>query len=46
MALVEVGGNVVKTYPLDTWHNVVCLLLGSMSLVAGVVVKFMPLEMF
>lgn len=46
MAMVEVGGKVTKTYPLEMWRNGYCLAFGSGELIWGVVIKFLPLGWF
>lgn len=46
MLIVEVGGMAIKTYPLNMDITLWCLLFGSLELVWGVIIKFMPLEMF
>ena len=44
--LVELGGSAVKTYALTMVHNAICLAIGSLELVWGVVLKFLPLGWF
>jgi len=44
--LVEFGGTAVKTYPLHMKHNIFCLSIGSLELVWGLVLKFLPIGWF
>jgi len=46
IALVEVGGKIVKTYPLTTSQNMVALAFGIGELVWGLIIKFIPLKFF
>lgn len=46
MVLVEVGGKVVKTYPLEMYQNGICLIIGSGELIWGVLIKFVPTKYF
>jgi Ca2+ transporting ATPase len=46
MVMVEYGGAAVKAYPLNTRQNLICLVIGGMELIIGVVIKFIPLKMF
>lgn len=46
MLMVEVGGKVTKTYPLEMWRNGICLLFGSGELFWGVFIKFLPVKFF
>lgn len=46
MAMVEFGGKVVESYPLNTRQNIICLCIGGMELVIGFVLKFIPLKLF
>lgn len=46
MAMIEVGGMVVKCAALDTQQNLICLAFGSGSLLWGVILKFLPLNLF
>jgi hypothetical protein len=46
MAMVEVGGRVTKTYPLEMWRNGICLIFGAGELFWGVFIKFMPIKWF
>ena len=46
IALVEIGGMATKCYPLDWNQNLICIYLGSISLVWGFILKFLPLEWF
>jgi len=44
--MVQVGGKAVKTYPLTTDQNLICLAFGAFELIWGVFVKFMPMKFF
>jgi len=44
--LVELGGNAVKTYALNLNQNLICLAIGSLELVWGLILKFLPLSWF
>lgn len=44
--LVELGGTAVKTYALNLNQNLICLAIGSLELVWGLILKFMPLGWF
>jgi Ca2+ transporting ATPase len=44
--LVKFGGKAVKTYPLDMNRNFICIGIGSLSLIWGLIVKTLPLKMF
>jgi len=46
MGMVEYGGKFVKAYPLKTNENLVCLIIGAMELLVGVLIKFLPLSLF
>ena len=46
MAMVEYGGAAVKSYPLDTRQNMICLVIGAIELIIGLVIKFIPLKFF
>lgn len=46
MLMVEIGGRVTKTYPLEMWMNGICLLFGAGELIWGVFIKFLPLKFF
>jgi Ca2+-transporting ATPase len=46
MVMVEIGGMAVKTAPLSTELNIVCILIGSFELVWGVIIKFIPVRFF
>jgi hypothetical protein len=46
MVMVEIGGMAVKTHALSTELNLVCILIGSIELIWGVIIKFMPLRYF
>lgn len=44
--LVELGGQAVKTYPLNMQQNLICLGIGAFELVWGLILKFLPLGWF
>lgn len=44
--LVKFGGKAVKTFPLEMNRNYICIGIGSLSLVWGLIVKTLPLKMF
>lgn len=44
--LVELGGSAVKTYPLNYKHNLICLSIGALELVWGLILKFLPIGWF
>jgi len=46
MAMVEVGGRITKTYPLEMWRNGICLAFGAGELFWGVFIKLLPLKWF
>lgn len=46
MAMVEYGGMAIKTWPLDRSHNVICLIFGSIELIWGLLIKFIPSRFF
>jgi magnesium-transporting ATPase (P-type) len=46
MTMVEIGGRAVKTYPLNTDQNLICMVFGSIELIWGLIVKFIPLKYF
>jgi len=44
--LIEVGGQAVKTWPLNMTQNIICLSIGFGSLIWGFILKFIPLRFF
>jgi len=46
MVLVEVGGMAIKTHALSKELNIICIFIGSIELLWGVIIKFMPLKFF
>lgn len=46
VALVEVGGKVVKTHALNANQNYICLAFGAGELIWGVIIKYIPLKFF
>jgi magnesium-transporting ATPase (P-type) len=46
MVMVEVGGKVVKTAPLEMYQNGICLCIGAGELIWGVFIKFLPVRFF
>lgn len=46
MGMVEVGGRITKTYPLNPHQNLICLIIGSGEIIWGALIKFLPLKWF
>jgi magnesium-transporting ATPase (P-type) len=46
MAMVEVGGKITKTYPLEMSQNGICLIFGAGELFWGILIKLLPLRFF
>lgn len=46
MAMVEVGGKAIKTWPLNSHQNFICLIFGSIELIWGLIIKFIPTRFF
>ena len=46
MVMVEIGGKAIKTYPLNTDQNIICLIFGSIELIWGLIIKFIPVKYF
>lgn len=46
IAMVEVGGQITKCYPLNTSQNMLCVAFGAFELIWGVLIKFTPLSMW
>lgn len=46
VAMVEVGGQITKCYPLNWNENYIALIIGSGELLWGVGIKFLPLALF
>lgn len=46
MAMVEYGGTFVKAYPLSFHQNMICMAIGAMELINGLLLKFIPLKFF
>ena len=44
--MVEVGGKAIKTWPLNTDQNIICLIFGSFELLWGLLIKFVPTKYF
>lgn len=44
--LVQIGGNKVKTYPLGWKENAICIALGAVSIVWGLLLKLIPEKAF
>lgn len=44
--LIQIGGNKVKTYPLGIKENAICVAVGAVSIVWGLLLKFIPERMF
>jgi Ca2+ transporting ATPase len=46
LAMVQIGGVYTKCSPLTTEDNLFCIGIGSLSLVWGLLLKFLPLRLF
>lgn len=46
VAMVEVGGQITKCYPLNWNENYIALIIGSGELLWGIGIKFLPLALF
>jgi hypothetical protein len=46
MGMVEFGGPIVKAYPFNVQQNIICLIVGGMELIVGLVIKMLPLGWF
>jgi Ca2+ transporting ATPase len=46
LSMVEVGGQIVKTYALNQNQNLICMAFGCGTLIWGFLLKFMPLRLF
>lgn len=46
MTMVEIGGKAIKTWPLNTDQNIICLIFGSIELIWGLLIKFIPTRFF
>ena len=46
IALVQYGGEAVRCTPLTTSQHLVCIFIGSFSLLVSFIVKLLPLSMF
>jgi len=46
IAMVEYGGKAIKTYPLNTNENIICISIAASELVWGFILKFLPLGLF
>lgn len=44
--MINIGGKIIQTVPLDVESNFVCISLGMFELVIGILVKFLPLSWF
>jgi hypothetical protein len=46
IVLIKFGGQAVKTYPLDLNQNLICIAVGSTSLISGVIMRLFPAKCF
>jgi Ca2+ transporting ATPase len=46
MLMVEIGGKVTKTWPLELFQNGICLIIGSGELFWGIFIKYLPTKVF
>lgn len=46
MAMVEMGGKVVKAFPLSWKENLLCFFIGAVELIVGFAIKFTPLALW
>lgn len=46
MLMVEFGGKIVKSEPLNMNQNLFCIIIGAFEIVIGLVIKFLPLKWF
>ena len=46
LLLVEYGGEAVKCTPLTLYQNLICILIGSVSILFGFIVKLLPIKWF
>lgn len=46
IALVEFGGEAVKCSPLTAKQHLICIAIGSVSLIVGFLVKLLPISLF
>ena len=44
--MINIGGKIIQTVPLDVESNIVCVGLGMFELVIGLLVKCLPLSWF
>lgn len=44
--IVQIGGMATKTQPLTLTWNLICLSIGTSTLIWGFVIKFIPLKFF
>lgn len=44
MTMVEFGGRAVKTQPLNASQNLICLYIGSIELIWGLLIKMVPVH--
>ena len=44
--MINIGGKIIQTVPLDIESNTVCVGLGMFELVIGLLVKCLPLSWF
>lgn len=46
MTMVEIGGVAIQTWPLNTNQNLICISIGFLELIWGLILKFIPLRFF
>ena len=46
LVMVQIGGTAVKAFPLSTNHQIISVAFGALSIVNGIIVKFVPLKWF
>ncbi len=44
--MIEYGGKFTKTTHLSIFHHFICISIGSLSLLQGLLIKYIPLKIF